>query len=73
MFAQIAQIPDAVRQLVQDGRYKYVSMSLMPDRKTLRHVGLLGAAVPAIDGLGPVSLSGAMMRSPLTLHKETAL
>ncbi len=58
LFAQIAQIPDAVRKLVQDGHYKYVSMSLMPDRKTLRHVGLLGAAVPAIDGLGPVSLSG---------------
>lgn len=58
LFAQLAQVPDAVRQLVQDGRYKYVSMSLMPDRKTLRHVGLLGAAVPAIDGLGPVSLSG---------------
>ncbi len=58
LFAQIAQIPDEVRKLVQDGRYKYVSMSLMPDRKTLRHVGLLGAAVPAIDGLGPVSLSG---------------
>ena len=58
LFAQIAQIPDAVRKLVQDGRYRYVSMSLMPDRKTLRHVGLLGAAVPAIDGLGPVSLSG---------------
>ena len=58
LFAQIAQIPDEVRKLVQDGRYKYVSMSLMPDRKTLRHVGLLGAAVPAIDGLGPVSLAG---------------
>lgn len=57
LFAQIAQVPDAVRSLVQDGRYRYVSMSLMPDRKTLRHVGLLGAAVPAIDGLGPVSLS----------------
>lgn len=57
LFAQLAQVPAAVRQLVQDGRYKYVSMSLMPDRKTLRHVGLLGAAVPAIDGLGPVSLS----------------
>lgn len=57
LFAQLAQVPDAVRQLVQDGRYKYVSMSLMPDRKTLRHVGLLGAAVPAINGLGPISLS----------------
>lgn len=58
LFAQLAQVPDAVRKLVQDGRYKYVSMSLMPDRRRLRHVGLLGAAVPAIDGLGPVSLSG---------------
>lgn len=58
LFAQLAQVPDTVRQLVQDGRYKYVSMSLMPDRKTLRHVGLLGAAVPAIDGLGAVSLAG---------------
>lgn len=73
LFAQIAQIPDAVRQLVQDGRYKYVSMSLMPDRKTLRHVGLLGAAVPAIDGLGPVSLSGGNDAVTITLHKETAL
>lgn len=58
LFAQFAQVPDTVRQLVNDGRYRYVSMSLMPDRKRLRHVGLLGAAVPAIEGLGAVSLSG---------------
>ncbi|MEG2140955.1 MAG: phage protease [Bilophila sp.] len=57
LFAQFAQVPDTVRRLVDDGRYRYVSMSLMPDRKRLRHVGLLGAAVPAIEGLGPVELT----------------
>ena len=35
-----------------------MSMSLTPDRKSLRHVGLLGAVPPAIDGLGPVELAG---------------
>lgn len=68
LFAQIAQVPDAVRKLVQDGRYKYVSMSLMPDRKTLRHVGLLGAAVPAIDGLGPVSFSAEGEGGAITIN-----
>lgn len=57
LFASFAQVPDAVRQLVAQGQYKYVSMSLMPDRKRLRHVGLLGAAVPAIEGLGAVELA----------------
>jgi hypothetical protein len=32
-------------------------MSLSPDKTRLLHVGLLGAAAPAIDGLGPVSLA----------------
>lgn len=58
LFASFAQVPAAVRQLVAQGQYKYVSMSLMPDRKRLRHVGLLGAAVPAIEGLGAVEFKG---------------
>lgn len=57
LFASFAQVPQAVRQLVAQGQYKYVSMSLMPDRQRLRHVGLLGAAVPAIEGLGAVELN----------------
>ncbi|MDR1946542.1 MAG: hypothetical protein LBQ51_05180 [Desulfovibrio sp.] len=57
LFARFARVPEKVRQLVQDGRYRYVSMSLSPDKKRLLHVGLLGAAAPAIDGLGPVALS----------------
>lgn len=59
LFAQFAQVPPGVQRLVAQGRYKYVSMSLMPDRTRLRHVGLLGAAVPAIEGLGPVSFTHA--------------
>lgn len=54
LFAQFAQVPGEVRDLVAKGHYRHVSMSLMPDRVTLRHVALLGAAQPAIDGLRAV-------------------
>jgi hypothetical protein len=57
LFAQFAHVPEKVKTLVQDRRYRYVSMRLSPDRRRLLHVGLLGAAAPAIDGLGPVSLA----------------
>lgn len=54
-FARFARVPAEVQKLVDDGRYENVSMSLSPDKKRILHVGLLGAAAPAIDGLGPVS------------------
>ena len=57
LFASFAHVPGAVRELVTQGHYRHVSMSLMPDRVTLRHVALLGAAQPAIDGLQPVELA----------------
>lgn len=57
--ARFAGVPDEVDELVEKGRYGYVSMSLAPDKKRLLHVGLLGAAAPAIDGLGRVSFSEA--------------
>ncbi len=55
--AQFAHVPEAVKQLVENKRYRFVSMSLTPDKKHLLHVGLLGAVPPAIDGLEPVSFS----------------
>lgn len=58
-FARFARVPAQVKKLVDDGHYRYVSMSLSPDKKRLLHVGLLGAAAPAIEGLGPVSFSEA--------------
>ncbi|MFI3271833.1 MAG: hypothetical protein R3Y11_07015 [Pseudomonadota bacterium] len=57
LFAQFAHVPDEIQELVAQHRYRHVSMSLMPDKKTLRHVGLLGAAQPAIDGLGIVEFA----------------
>mgnify|MGYP002583962222 FL=1 len=57
LLAQFAQVPEQVRALVSAGHYRHVSMSLMPDRVTLRHVALLGAAQPAIDGLRAVEFS----------------
>lgn len=57
LLALFEKVPEQVRALVDAGHYRHVSMSLMPDRKTLRHVALLGAAQPAIDGLKAVELA----------------
>jgi hypothetical protein len=54
--AKFAQVHQDVTNLVQEGRYKNVSISLFQD-KTLRHVGLLGAAQPAVPGLQPVAFA----------------
>ena len=54
LFARFRDVPEKVRELVAGGHYRHVSMSLMPDRVSLRHVALLGAAQPAIDGLKAV-------------------
>lgn len=55
LLAQFAQVPDSLKDAVDNGHYKKVSMSLYPDG-TLRHVGLLGAVPPAIKGLGDINL-----------------
>lgn len=57
LFASFAHVPGEVKDLVAKHHYRHVSMSLMPDCTTLRHVALLGAAQPAINGLGAVELS----------------
>ena len=54
LLAQAAYVSEEVRRAVDNGLYKYVSMSLYQDGG-LRHVGLLGAVPPAISGLAPVT------------------
>lgn len=54
LLAKFKQVPEAVKNLVKAGHYKKVSISLMADKKTLRHVGLLGAVPPAVMGLSDV-------------------
>lgn len=57
LYASFSHVSDEVRELVGKGHYRHVSMSLMPDMVSLRHVALLGAAQPAIDGLKAVEFT----------------
>lgn len=57
--ARFRQVPEAVVDLVRKGHFKKVSLSLMRDKRTVRHVGLLGAAQPAVPGLKSVSMGAA--------------
>lgn len=50
LLAQFRDVPDQVQEWVAAGRYKKRSISLYPDGR-LRHVGLLGAMPPAVQGL----------------------
>jgi hypothetical protein len=56
--AQFAQISDKAQQAMDNGGYKYGSLSLTPDLK-IRHFGLLGAVPPAVKGLGRVEFQDA--------------
>jgi len=51
--AQFAQVSDTARIAMDNGGYKYGSLSLTPELK-IRHFGLLGAVPPAVKGLGRV-------------------
>ena len=55
--AKFKQVHDDVKQLVHNGNFKNVSISLSPDLSFLHHVGLLGAVQPAISGLREVSFA----------------
>lgn len=56
LLAYMACVSEEIKAAVDNGLYKYVSMSLYPDGR-LRHIGLLGAVPPAIDSLKAVSFS----------------
>ena len=57
LLAKLRDVPEAVRSLVRAGHYRHVSIRATPDLGRLRHVGLLGAVPPAIEGLKPVELA----------------
>lgn len=67
LFARIADIPDTVKSLIDAKTYRNVSASYFPPRHSsspdpskhyLRHVGLLGAAAPAIPGMQAIKFAG---------------
>lgn len=57
LLAQFSQIAPETLEDVRGKKFRYVSMSLHPCGKRLRHVGLLGAVPPGITGLGPVEFN----------------
>lgn len=57
LFAQFSYVDEKVKNLVYKGAYRNISMSVDMENMRLLHVALLGAAAPAIDGLGAINLS----------------
>ena len=66
LWGEVSQFSTDLAEAVRDGRYKRVSISIYPkggktnptpEHEALRHVGVLGAQVPAIRGLIPLELS----------------
>lgn len=56
VFAMFKDVDEQFKEMVNKGRFKYRSVALHPDLR-LRHVGFLGAAAPAIKGLGAASFA----------------
>ena len=54
LLLKLNQVADQLREKVRKGEYKKVSIALFPDM-TLRHLGFLGAAIPAVKGLKQVA------------------
>jgi len=50
------QVDAAFKKLLEEGKFKKRSISLTPDLK-LNHVGFLGAAAPAVEGLKDIKFS----------------
>ncbi|HOM04889.1 MAG TPA: hypothetical protein PLU67_05260 [Candidatus Kapabacteria bacterium] len=54
LLAKLKDLSNEIIEEVREGKYRRVSIALTPEL-LLRHVGLLGAATPAVDGLATVS------------------
>lgn len=66
LIAKVKDVQEDLKKAVKDGRYRKVSVSFHGDHSPanpnkggpyLRHVGILGAATPAVPDLAPISLS----------------
>ncbi|MFE8032403.1 hypothetical protein [Thiohalocapsa marina] len=67
LVAELGGVSDELRLLIEAGRFKKLSASFWPPEHpenpapgvwSLRHIGFLGAAVPAVLGLDPPALVG---------------
>jgi len=81
LFAAVERVADTLKTAVSAGRYKKISSSFFgpdhpdnprPGRWYLRHIGFLGAGIPAVKGLNPASLSDACATVELSLDDALA-
>jgi hypothetical protein len=56
LLAKPGQLVEEFKDWVKRGLYKRISVALYPDL-TLKHIGFLGGAAPAVKGLAPVSFN----------------
>ncbi|CAM5528729.1 hypothetical protein [Rhodanobacter lindaniclasticus] len=75
----VAEVSDSLLRLVRDGRYRYVSSSIMKPGHAdnpvnsgyyLKHIGFLGAVAPAVTGMQPLAFAEAL---PLTFEFSAPL
>lgn len=62
LLARIKQVPEELRSIMESGRYKHRSIEFYLDfqgtgRKYLKRVALLGAAIPAVSGMEPLTFA----------------
>jgi hypothetical protein len=62
LVARIRQVPEELKSLVESGRYKHRSAEIYLDfqgggKKYLKRIALLGAAVPEVKGLAPITFA----------------
>ena len=70
--ARYEDLAEELLEMLRQKAYKFKSMSLDLKNKILRHVGFLGAANPAIPGLGPIKF-GALKETCAFQFSDGAL
>lgn len=68
LLAVVTDLSEEIKESVNKGEYKKVSISLYPS-KLLRHIGLLGAMPPAVKGLADVEFSEAREKQGYALFE----
>jgi hypothetical protein len=79
LFARIKDASETFVSAVREGSYKRISVALFgpdhgsnptPGQFTLRHVGFLGGAAPAVPGLKPVNFAGSDPDNVITFELQ---
>lgn len=69
LLAKAAQIAPEFSELLKQGKFKKISIAITPS-KTLRHIGFLGAAAPAVEGLKTAEFSSLITAAKVTFNED---